>query len=185
MTRRKFARRAPAYALAQVDTMKTARSLVTLALLLTASPAAAQTPTDLYEPVLHRIRERHLGAPLNLNNTTVRLDCLRGGCKEPWAGTLSREWLEAARSRGLIENYCVSYGYCTRTAVKRISGSVGVMFTTERPCGEGCAEVIANEVVQVTERSAAQFHMLYRLTRTSEGWAITSVTEVAHGYLDS
>lgn len=156
------------------------------ALIQQASPLLAQVATslELYEVVIQEIREKHPGMPLNLNNTVLRLECQRGGCNEPWAGTLPQEWLANARSRGLIANYCISYGYCNRTAIPRIPGSIGVMFTTERPCGEGCVELVAHETVPVNPRSEEQVYNLYRLERATGGWAVTSVKEIARGHLD-
>ena len=113
------------------------RLIIFLAVLFLGTAPVSAQPTELYEPVLQHMQTQHPGKPLVLNNTVVKVDCLTGGCEQPWAGTLPRAWLEKVQARGLIADFCVSHGYCGQTAGGPIPGAIDVMLTSATQIGRG------------------------------------------------
>jgi hypothetical protein len=161
---------------------------VTLILILAlvagnAGALTAQAPSDVYEAVLQRIGDDLERTPVVLNNTVVGIECIRGGCKEPWMGTFTREWLEHARTVGWIVDFCVSHGYCSRRDRDPVPGSALVMLSTLRPCGVDCVDVIAHQIIPHSGNAARQVYVRYRLTRYRDVWTVTEAEQIAHGFV--
>jgi|GEM_PF-2830433 len=140
---------------------------------------ATQTPSPAtYEPVLEYIQAEHPSRSLIVLSTILRMGCDRGGCKEPWAGTLPRPWLEDIRSRGVIGEFCVGGNdRCVDPDGRPIIRPDGVYVTlgTQRSCGEGCADVLVTLHLN-RDGTTARSHRLYRVVQR-EGWVVESVTD--------
>ena len=153
--------------------------LLLIIVLLSNGPAAAQTPTALYEPVLQNVQAEYASRPLILYSTILKTECYQGGCDEPWTGTLPQPWMEEIRSRGLISEFCTyEHGLCIRPDGQPITGVGGVyvMLSTQRSCGEKCAEVLATHTPRRNETSIRRY-MLYRLIRGDNEWIVSSVKD--------
>ncbi len=158
---------------------------VAAALLLSGTSATAQTAPAMYEAVLRYMQQQDPARSVVLYDTILKQDCIKGGCEEPWAGSLPQSWLEQARSKGLIRGFCAyRSGFCADSAGEPAApaGAVVVQLTTPRSCGRACAEVLAIQSLSSSPGSATLLYVLYRLTCGREGWSVTSASELATGY---
>lgn len=163
-------------------------TLSTLLLLASAS-GAEPTPPEVYEPVLQHIYEQHPDRPLILFSTVVKIECIRGGCAEPWARDLPNEWLARAHARNMISDYCkYRSGACVRANGEVVLTSslsvLWVMLSTGRSCGAGCVEVFGHFVEPSGERSARQWWTLYTLRSHEGSWVVQKAERSGFGYLD-
>jgi len=153
---------------------------------IVAAPLRAQIPEYAYETVLQHIGEEYPENPIVLNNTIANIQCMpRGGCPEPWAGTFRRDWLEHLRARGIIGDFCVSFGSCSATAGPRPPWAVQVLLSTASGCGEGGFTIKANHMVPQKPDSAVRgIYMVYTLVSTSTGWRVASAVQVGSSYIN-
>ena len=162
--------------------------LLMTCLLMTCRSVAAQITPDLYEPVLRHLQEQELGKPLVLNAVITKFACQRGCGRDYAAGTLSPEWLKQAQEKDLIADFChyrIEQGFCGRPNGKpvHLGEAIEVSLTSERPCGDGCAEVVATWIV-ATKEGTEKHSMLYKLDRDTCEWSIVSATWLGRGFIN-
>lgn len=148
----------------------------------------AQPSPSLYEPILQHMQKEFSPRPLILYDSPLKVECLRGGCIEPWAPRFSNTWLEKAKSRQLIAEFCTyQQGLCTQSTGEHVhvTGAIYVTLTTEQRCKGGEIEVLVTLLMDGgVARTALKRYMLYRLIPAPDGWTLVSATKLADGYID-